>query len=88
MWTQEGLSSGQLALAAFQSVFGNFGAIFVAVTVFLFVFSTIISAGFFGQIQAEILFGRKFSKVWEYYNTPGMYYLADRAAKEAKKAAK
>ena len=139
VWTQEGLSSGQLALAAFQSVFGNFGAIFVAVTVFLFVFSTIISAGFFGQIQAEILFGRKFSKVWvyiyplficiacafsnvttmymildgflavvvilnmiglvfmckqvkdlqrEYYNTPGMYYLADRAAKEAKKAAK
>lgn len=139
VWTQEGLSSGQLALAAFQSVFGNFGAIFVAVTVFLFVFSTIISAGFFGQIQAEILFGRKFSKVWvyiyplficiacafsnvttmymildgflavvvilnmiglvfmckqvkdlqrEYYNTPGMYYLADRAAKETKKAAK
>ena len=66
VWTQEGLSSGQLALAAFQSVFGNFGAIFVAVTVFLFVFSTIISAGFFGQIQAEILFGRKFSKVWVY----------------------
>ena len=139
VWTQEGLSSGQLALAAFQSVFGNFGAIFIAVTVFLFVFSTIISAGFFGQIQAEILFGRKFSKIWvfmyplfigiacafsnvttmymitdgfmaiivilnmiglllmckqvkdlqkEYYNTPGMYYLADKAAKEAKKAAK
>ena len=139
VWTQEGLSSGQLALAAFQSVFGNFGAIFVAVTVFLFVFSTIISAGFFGQIQAEILFGRKFSKVWvyiyplficiacafsnvttmymildgflgvvvilnmiglvfmckqvkdlqkEYYNTPGMYYLADKAAKEAKRAKK
>lgn len=64
VWTQDGLSSGQLALAAFQSVFGNFGAIFIAVTVFLFVFSTIISAGFFGQIQAEILFGRKFSKVW------------------------
>lgn len=139
VWTQEGLSSGQLALAAFQSVFGNFGAIFVAITVFMFVFSTIISAGFFGQIQAEILFGRKFSKIWvfmyplfigiacafsnvttmymitdgfmaiivilnmiglllmckqvkdlqkEYYNTPGMYYLADKAAKEAKKAAK
>ena len=139
VWTQEGLSSGQLALAAFQSVFGNFGAIFVAITVFLFVFSTIISAGFFGQIQAEILFGRRFSKVWvfiyplficiacafsnvttmymildgflavvvilnmigllvmckqvkdlqkEYYNTPGMYYLADRAAKEAKRAQK
>ena len=64
VWTQEGLSSGQLALAAFQSVFGNFGAIFVAITVFMFVFSTIISAGFFGQIQAEILFGRKFSKIW------------------------
>ena len=24
----------------------------------------------------------------EYYNTPGMYYLADRAAKEAKRAQK
>ena len=24
----------------------------------------------------------------EYYNAPGMYYLADKAAKEAKKAAK
>ena len=33
VWTQDGLSSGQLALAAFQSVFGNFGAIFIAVTV-------------------------------------------------------
>ena len=31
---------------------------------FMFVFSTIISAGFFGQFQAEILFGRKFSKIW------------------------
>ena len=64
VWTQEGLEGSQLALAAFQSVFGGFGAIFVAFTVFLFVFSTIISAGFFGQIQAEILFGKKFSRFW------------------------
>ncbi len=139
VWTQEGLEGGQLALAAFQSVFGGFGAIFVAFTVFLFVFSTIISAGFFGQVQAEILFGKKFSKIWvfmypifiaiacafsnvevmymitdgfmgiivilnmiglifmvkqvkelqdEYYNTPGSYYLADMAAKEARKTGK
>lgn len=64
VWTLEGLDSSQLALAAFSSVFGSFGSIFIAVTVFLFVFSTIISAGFFGQVQAEILFGLKFSKVW------------------------
>lgn len=88
VWT-ESSEGGTLALKAYQSVFGDFGAIFVAVTVFLFTFSTIISAGFFGQIQAEILYGKKFSKVWVFVypifiviacafsNVDGMYLILD-----------
>ena len=139
VWQQEGIATGALAQAAFTSVFGSFGTYFVAVCVFLFVFSTIVVCAYYGQRQAEFLFGVTFSKVWvfvypifmvvaafgaeltlmymvtdgmlgiiivpnmiacvclvgqvkalqdEYFNTPGKYYLADKAAKAAKKAAK
>jgi AGCS family alanine or glycine:cation symporter len=126
-----------MAQYAFTSVFGSFGTYFVAVCVFLFVFSTIVVCAYYGQRQAEFLFGLKFSKIWvwiypifmvvaamgaeltlmfmvtdgmlglvivpnmlacillvgqvkklqdEYFNTPDRYYLADKAAKAAKKA--
>ena len=139
MWTTSEYESGAIAQAAFHNAFGTFGDYFVAICVFLFVFSTIVVSAFYGWRQAEFLFGVKFSKVWryvypvamvlatsgidltmmymitdgflaaimtpnmigliimvpqvaklqkEYFNTPGKYYLADKEAKKAKKAAK
>lgn len=138
VWQDGKYESGALGQAAFNSVFGATGNYFVAICVVLFVLSTIIVCVFYGQRQAEFLFGIKFGKVWrfvyiifmviatmgfdltfmyqltdfflaiiiipnmigvilmagqvrelqqEYYNTPGKYYLADIAAKEAKKKA-
>ena len=49
---------------ALPSSFGNFGNIFVAICLLFFAFSTIISWNFFGRINAEYLFGKKFSKVY------------------------
>ena len=139
MWTTTEYETGAIAQAAFHNAFGTFGDYFVAICVFLFVFSTIVVSAFYGWRQAEFLFGVKFSKVWryvypvamvlatsgidltmmymitdgflaaimtpnmigliimvpqvaklqkEYFNTPGKYYLADKEAKKAKKAAK
>ena len=139
MWTATEYDTGAIAQAAFHNAFGTFGDYFVAVSVFLFVFSTLIACCMFGWKQAEYLFGLKFSKIWryvyplfmiiaasgldltmmymvtdgflaaimtpnmigliimvpqvaklqkEYFNTPGKYYLADKEAKKAKKAAK
>lgn len=56
-----GINKTNLAQTAFQSVFGNsFGAIFVAVCLFFFAFSTILSWNLFGVLNAEYLFGKKF----------------------------
>ncbi len=139
MWTTTEYDSGAIAQAAFHNAFGTFGDYFIAICVFLFVFSTIVVSAFYGWRQAEFMFGVKFSKVWryvypvtmalatsgidltmmymitdgflaaimtpnmigliimvpqvaalqkEYFNTPGKYYLADKEAKKAKKAAK
>lgn len=56
-----------LAQAAFSSGFGSdFANIFVASCVFLFVLSTIIVVVFYGERQAEFLFGRKFAKIWRW----------------------
>ena len=140
VWTEKGIDAGALAQAAFSKNFNpTFANYFVAICVFLFVLSTIIVVTFYGQRQAEFLFGIGFSKIWvwvyivatvvgglgidlgvlysltdaflgliiipnmiavvlmvpqvkkaqdEFFNTPGKYYLADKAAKAAKKAAK
>jgi len=60
-----GLGKTNLAQAAFGTVFGEqLGSIFVAVCLFFFAFSTIISWNLFGRINAEYLFGKKFSIVY------------------------
>ena len=138
-WTTTEYQAGSIAQAAFHDAFGVAGDWFVAICVWLFVFSTIVVSAFYGYRQAEFLFGLKFSKIWryiypitmiiatagieltfmymitdgflaaimipnmigliimvpqvaklqkEYFNTPDRYYLADKAAKLAKKAAK
>lgn len=57
------LNKTNLVQTAFGSVFGNsFGAIFVAICLFFFAFSTILSWNLFGKINAVYLFGKKFPK--------------------------
>ena len=58
------LGKSNLAQTAFGTVFGNrFGAIFVAVCLFFFAFSTVLSWNLFGKINVIYLFGRKNAKV-------------------------
>ena len=66
MWTTADYDTGAIAQAAFHNAFGTFGDYFVAISVFLFVFSTLIACCMFGWKQAEYLFGPKFTKVWRY----------------------
>ena len=66
VWTSEKYEAGALAQAAFNNVFGSFGDYFVAICVFLFVFSTLIACVYYGQRQAEFLFGVKFAKIWRW----------------------
>ena len=48
-----------MAQTAFGTVFGNFGPMFVAVCLFFFAFSTVLSWNMFGKINAQYLFGKK-----------------------------
>ena len=54
------LTKANLAQTAFGTVFGEkFGAKFVAVCLFFFAFSTVLSWNLFGKINANYLFGKK-----------------------------
>ncbi|XCP84650.1 sodium:alanine symporter family protein [Roseburia hominis] len=53
-----------LTQAAFSSVFGHFGNIFIAVCMFFFAFSTVIGWYFFGETNVKYLFGPKAVKVY------------------------
>ena len=54
-----------LAQMAFGKVFGEtFGNIFVAICLFFFAFSTILSWNFFGKINFQYLFGKKYTVVY------------------------
>ena len=54
------ITKANLAQTAFGSVFGeSFGAMFVAVCLLFFAFSTILSWNLFGKVNAEYLFGKK-----------------------------
>ena len=56
----EGISKTNMAQLAFSSILGSEGgALFVAVCLFFFAFSTVISWNFFGRINVEYLFGKK-----------------------------
>ncbi len=57
------ITKTNLAQTAFGTIFGSgFGAIFVAVCLFFFAFSTILSWNMFGKINAQYLFGKKNAK--------------------------
>ena len=62
------LSSGEtgsaLAQTAFDSAFGSFGSVFIAICMFFFAFSTIIGWYFFGEVNVKALFGKKAVKIY------------------------
>ena len=54
------ITKANLAQTAFGTVFGeSFGAAFVAICLFFFAFSTVLSWNLFGKINAVYLFGKK-----------------------------
>jgi AGCS family alanine or glycine:cation symporter len=56
----DGISGANMAQIAFASVFGEtFGGAFIAICLFFFAFSTILSWNFFGKVNANDLFGKK-----------------------------
>ena len=56
----EGINKTNMVQLAYTSIVGNtFGNAFVAICLFFFAFSTILSWNFFGKINAEYLFGKK-----------------------------
>ena len=60
----EGISKANLAQTAFGTVFGTkIGAMFVAVCLLFFAFSTILGWNLFGRINADYLFGKKNPKL-------------------------
>ena len=60
MLAAEGISKTNVMQMAFGSVFGKgFGNIFVAICLFFFAFSTIISWNFFGKLNAQYLTNNK-----------------------------
>ena len=61
----DGVTKANLAQLAFGSVFGDkIGDIFVAVCLFFFAFSTIISWNLFGKVNVVYLFGKKSEKIY------------------------
>ena len=67
MWTTTEYGTGAIIQAAFHNAFGTFGDYFIAICVFLFVFSTIVVSAFYGWRQAEFMFGVKFSRFGDMY---------------------
>lgn len=60
------LNKTNLVQTAFGTIYGNStGAIFVAICLFFFAFSTILSWNLFGKINVTYLFGKKHSKIAE-----------------------
>ncbi|MCQ2452149.1 MAG: sodium:alanine symporter family protein [Oscillospiraceae bacterium] len=61
----EGIGKANLAQTAFGTVLGSdFGAVFVAVCLFFFAFSTILSWNLFGKINMSWMFGKKSTIVY------------------------
>lgn len=54
-----GLTGSGLAQAAFDSAFGSFGKIFIAICMLFFAFTTIIGWYYFGEVNVRYLFGKK-----------------------------
>lgn len=69
VWKLEGASAsdaGSLTTTAFASSLGQIGGMVVTVSLLLFVISTLIVLIYYGEKQAEFLFGLKFAKFVKY----------------------
>ena len=56
----DGIAKTNMAQLAFGMIFGDkFGPLFVAICLFFFAFSTVLSWNLFGKINVEYLFGKK-----------------------------
>lgn len=68
IWLQPGAmdNASGLPAAAFNNFYGPAGGMLVTISLLLFVVSTIIVIIFYGEKQAEFLFGLKFSRVMRY----------------------
>ncbi len=68
IWTVEGALDNPSALTAmaFSDAIGSVGGMIVTVSLLLFVISTLIVLIYYGEKQAEFLFGLKFSKLMKY----------------------
>lgn len=59
-----GLTGSELAQTAFNSGFGSFGNVFIAICMLFFAFTTIIGWYYFGEVNVRALFGGKAVKVY------------------------
>ena len=59
------LSGAALSSAAFSSGFGQFGAIFMAIAMCLFAFSTVVGWSYYGERTYEYLFGSKTTIIYK-----------------------
>ncbi len=62
--TGQTITGAKLTQAAYSTVFGKGGDIFIAICLFFFAFSTIIGWYFFGQANIKYLFGPKAVKIY------------------------
>ena len=58
------LTGTALTQAAFSTIFGKFGNIFIAICMLFFAFSTIIGWYFFGETNVKYLFGQRAVKIY------------------------
>lgn len=61
---ESGKTGSELAQVAFDSAFGSFGTIFIAICMLFFAFTTIIGWYFFGEVNVKEMFGKKTVKVY------------------------
>ncbi|WMJ78201.1 MULTISPECIES: alanine/glycine:cation symporter family protein [unclassified Sedimentibacter] len=67
VWTDIPSSeAASMPAIAFINQFGSIGGYVVSISIFLFVLSTVIVLVFYGEKQAEYLFGTKFATKWKY----------------------
>ena len=71
-----GLSKTNLAQTAFGTIFGEkFGAIFVAICLFFFAFSTVLSWNLFGKINVQWLFKKNEKVATVVYTVIGLVFI-------------
>ncbi len=59
----ENISGIELTMAAYKTVFGEFGETFIALSIVFFAAATILGWGFYGEKAVEYLFGEKKSPI-------------------------